>query len=110
MKKKPTNKTVTIPVKLAAQILDDVEALLTASSKMPYGVRTASLASLVELSQAIGWETPCSQLNELLRRDRKALRKAYAETGMSDFEAACDVIQHLYNEDKKKSRKRKSSK
>jgi hypothetical protein len=112
MKKKttPQKKTVNIPVKLADKILGDLESLQRELFKKPFGVREATLASAHELAEILGYETPAPGLNDLLRRDRQKLRKAYAGTDMTDVEMGIDVVQSLWEEEHGKKRRSKTTK
>ena len=109
---KAIGKTVTIPVKLAEQILDDMEMMQTELfKKKPFGIREFTLASAHDLSAAVGWETPSSALNTLLKRDRAKLRKAFAGDDMTDVEMAIECAKYFYEKDKAKNKKpRKAAK
>ena len=83
---KPKAKTVAVPVKVAEAILDDIENILSEHTGKPYGAR---------------------YLNRLIAKDRKAIREAYAESGMTDAQAACDIVRFMWEEQQKSNRKTK---
>lgn len=102
-------KTITIPTKLAESILDDIENILRQHTGKNYGLRGFTLASIDKLATAAGWETPCRHLNKMIAKERTQLRKAYAGSGMTDAQAAIDVLQYMAKQKAKKPRKRKAA-
>jgi hypothetical protein len=104
---KPKAKTVEVPVKVAEAILDDIENILSEHTGKPYGARGFTLASISKLADCLGWETPSRELNRLIAKDRKAIREAYAGSGMTDAQAACDIVRYQWEELQKSNRKTK---
>jgi predicted component of type VI protein secretion system len=100
-------KTVEVPVKVAEAILDDIENILNQHTGKPYGARGFTLASISKLADCLGWETPSRELNRLIAKDRKAIREAYAGSGMTDAQAACDIVRYQWEELQKSNRKTK---
>ena len=100
-------KTVEVPVKVAEAILDDIENILSEHTGRPYGARGFTLASISKLADCLGWETPSRELNRLIAKDRKAIREAYAGSGLTDAQAACDIARYQWEELQKGKRKTK---
>jgi hypothetical protein len=104
---KPKAKTVEVPVRVAEAILDDIENILNQHTGKPYGARGFTLASISKLADCLGWETPSRQFNKIIDKNRAKIRKVYAGTGMTDAQAACDIMKFAWEEQEKSNRKTK---